>query len=69
VPEDERHALAALCLHGQLFGFTWEDVRRLRGVFWAMSQWGKNHAIEWAGDEWGESVADRIEALLPPEGA
>jgi hypothetical protein len=25
-----RHALAALCLYGQTFGFTWEDVRLLR---------------------------------------
>ena len=30
VAPEARHALAALCLHGQPFGFTREDVERLR---------------------------------------
>lgn len=50
----DRHALAALCLHGQPFGFTQEDV----------------DAVLVAADEADmdelQSVADRIEALLPP---
>lgn len=50
----ELHALAALALYGQRFGFTHEDVRRLRGV-----------AEELVRDDLHD-LADRIEALLPP---
>lgn len=46
------HALAALCLHGQPFGFTWEDVRVLREQFHVNLL---------------QDLADRIAALLPPE--
>lgn len=49
------HAAAALCLHGQPFGFTWEDVATLR----SMSARDILDAYD--------SIADRIEALLPPE--
>lgn len=54
-----RHALAALCLYGQPFGFTREDIEMLRGI-------GRG------GDygDWGglfESLTQRIAALLPPE--
>ena len=51
---------AALCLHNQPFGFTREDVHVLRCLAAnsdGMADWGY-HA---------EEVADRIEALLPPE--
>jgi hypothetical protein len=62
VEDDARHSIAALALHEQPFGFTHEDVDALR---------------EEADDEWSgvrepnrgtilRSVADRIEALLPP---
>jgi len=54
----DRHALAALCLHGQDFGFTWEDVDRVRDVARIMDT---PEMIDWA-----HSVADRIAALLPP---
>lgn len=58
-----RHAIAALSLHGQPFGFTREDVALLRDM---------------AGDYEGRngyfpegqrllSLADRLAALLPPE--
>lgn len=50
----DRHALAALLLYGQPFGFSREDVKHLRDR-------GSNC-------EWCISLADRIEALLPPEG-
>ena len=61
----ERHALAALALYGQPFGFTWEDVALLR-----------EHAEIAIDDRMSlpdlrrwcvllETLADRIEALLP----
>lgn len=53
------HVLAALCLHGQPFGFTREDVEMLR-----------KEANRWSHGDAGaavETLADRIEALLPPE--
>ncbi len=46
------HGTAALCLHGQPFGFTWADVEMLRG-FSATYDY--------------EELADRIQALLPPQ--
>ena len=54
-----RRPLAALLLHGQPFGFTWEDV----------------DALSFRGDGYDEchdqdrleSLADRIAALLPPK--
>ena len=54
IREPVRHALAALSLYKQPFGFTREDVEHLRGGF---------HAHDFT------SLADRIEALLPPEDA
>ncbi len=75
-----RHAMAARCLDGQDYGFTWEDVRHNREQAAMMrdtlEQWGDVAA---AGDgvvvvarqqeliAWHESMADRIEALLRPE--
>jgi hypothetical protein len=49
------HAMAALCLHDQPFGFTREDVWELRYL--------QFHHKEL------QDLADRIEALLPPEDA
>ena len=61
----QRHGLAALCLHNQPFGFTREDVRYLRACADIVGevQGGHYHTEE------GElhRIADRIEALLPPE--
>ena len=45
-----RHQLAAIALHGQPFGFAWDDVDRLRAT----------------NDSALGSLADRIAALLPP---
>jgi hypothetical protein len=55
----ECHALAALCLHGRPFGFTHEDVRELREAL------EMNHAGILGPRT--ASLADRIEALLPPK--
>lgn len=60
-----RHALAAALLHGQPFGFTWDDVDAIRGE--AMT-W--ENRIVTPDDEKPEpfltNLADRIAALLPP---
>jgi hypothetical protein len=59
-----RHALAALALHRQPFGFTWEMAAFLRARCFFES-----HGIG-CGDEAGKclycEIADRIAALLPP---
>ena len=62
------HAIAALCLNDQPFGFMREDVGGLRDM-----------AREWEDDgnygylsteiQWARNLATRIEALLPPEDA
>ena len=54
VRPERRHALAALALHGQPFGFTREDV----DLLWAANN---GRALD--------SLIARIAALLPPEDA
>ena len=51
---EDRHSLAALCLHEQPFGFTRADVRGLR------------YREQQAPAFWDDLIA-RIEAFLPPE--
>jgi hypothetical protein len=59
VDSDLRHALAALALYGQPFGFTWDDVDRIRMA--AMYYPGEMaRALD--------GIGDRIAALLPPRG-
>ena len=56
---------AALCLHNQEFGFTREDVEAIQH---ALAHRGvEQGSTEW--DRWKKlgELADRIEALLPPE--
>jgi hypothetical protein len=53
-----RHALAALCLYGEPYGFTREDVEFLGMMAQASDPMFGNFA---------RSLADRIAALLPPE--
>jgi hypothetical protein len=73
-----RHALAALALHGQPFGFTQADValaicleQRFQGDAERHRRGDENHRV-WA-DHYEEraaearKLADRIAALLPPE--
>lgn len=55
---DERHALAALALHGQPFGFTREDVIRVLRVANDMVP-GTDEQRDWV------SLARRLAALLP----
>lgn len=62
---EQRHALAALALHGQPFGFTRDDVDELRVVqSWCSSQGDIDSPYM---ETWVRMLADRIEALLPPE--
>jgi hypothetical protein len=55
----KRHALAALCLHEQLFGFGHDDVDALRHAADGL----EHHGIPWPQLY---AIAARIEALLPP---
>ncbi len=64
-------SLAAMALHEQPFGFTREDAERHRAYAQvkgdaAKQQRFKNHHLEEQAG-WHKSMADRIEALLPPE--
>jgi hypothetical protein len=61
----EPHGLAALCLHEQPFGFTHEDVKRLRMVE-ALPVSDSTVLEAVAYNEWVNDLADRIAALLPP---
>lgn len=67
IPTDLHQATAALCLHGQPFGFTWEDVDALRGLIELQAALRKTNGVPGDG---GLSpfarLADRIAALLPP---
>jgi hypothetical protein len=79
---DDRHAVAALCLYQQPFGFTQEDVDALRGVAdlgdrkatdlaslpYAYSDLARRHIVEQAAvvSDRLRSLAARIAALLPP---
>ena len=61
------HGLGALCLHGQDFGFTREDVQIVGDVAEYLSDDADNHEITGADALRVQDLADRIEALLPPE--
>lgn len=60
-----RHALAALCLHDQPFGFTREDVELLRDTK-CSDVLHLGYAYEEEPEAHLNDLADRIEALLPP---
>lgn len=59
---DVRHACAARDLHGQPFGFTWDDVDFLRE---AARTWYYTDSDD-RPQPILDSLADRIAALLPP---
>ena len=61
LPHSYYHPMAALCLHGQPFGFTREDVKTLYYVARTL-QFHTNLL-----DERLLNLSDRIEALLPPK--
>lgn len=62
----ERHALAALALHGQPFGFTWEMVDALREAL--VRSEGNDHADQWMGERGrlAFTALENLAALLPP---
>ena len=62
--EKDRHALAALALYGQPFGFTREDVEVLRRV---LREWTPLRESPIDLPVGLATLAARIEALLPPE--
>ena len=75
----DRYVMAAICLHGQPFGFTREDVSLIRNaaqeIYSSLRLWKDGREVGnediWGADnmEQIKSLADRIEALLPPEEA
>ena len=64
VPAKHRHALAALCLHGQRYGFSWADVDALHIAADACEDACTSSGAQWATA--ALSIANRIAALLPP---
>lgn len=68
-PKPKRlHYVAALALHSQPFGFTWEDVKRLRALA-NDAEARHDESIEltdFEEMEYWNHFADRISALLPP---
>ena len=63
---EERHALAALALHGQPFGFTPDDLNTLYLAAEAIEVTGPIIPSAAIVDRLAR-LADRINALLPPE--
>ena len=57
------HGLSALCLHGETHGFTRQDAENHRTCARSLP----NAAAYRTQATWHSSMADRIEALLPPE--
>lgn len=64
-PVENSHPLAALALYGQPFGFTREDVDLIRHVEEVNDSDMYSLSVEKLAQY--SSLADRIEALLPPE--
>lgn len=68
---DARHALAALALHGQPFGFTHEHIAALRQTCDNAERWINDEHVRCSRKEnalvASRAVAARIAALLPPE--
>ena len=58
--EIERHGMAALCLHGQEFGFTRDMLAIVDGS--NLSEWSTEKFLRIK-----RALATNIEALLPPE--
>ena len=71
VVENQRHAVAAECLHGQPFGFSRDLCTRLRHAP-SLQGYDDDHFVISREDlkillQARTEAADRIEALLPPE--
>lgn len=73
VRNEDRHALGALALHEQPFGFSREDVETLRDALgdleYSKQEYYRDEQWEYAAAQKRvlESLIARIEALLPPE--
>jgi hypothetical protein len=70
IAKEDRHLIAALCLHEQSFGFTREDVRLLRYVRERIEHHRLDSVrtlIPQAEFDLLADLADRISDLLPPE--
>jgi|GEM_PF-5489211 len=74
VPPERQHGAAALALHAQPFGFTREDVLLVRALLLAQDCRCANKELrrengcrDCADFMRARSLADRIEAFLPPE--
>ncbi len=57
----DRHALAALCLVGQPFGFTHEDINLLHRLVLVAATLSRDDFLA------ADGLAGRIKALLPPQ--
>ena len=64
----DRHAVAAVCLHAQPFGFTREMAEAIRELVQRLGNVDPDLGHVFMVGEALEA-ADRIEALLPPEDA
>lgn len=62
----DRHAAAAVALHGQPFGFTWQDVERLLSIAGEIREAEGAIPTALLKARELESVATRIAALLSP---
>ncbi|MCK5316316.1 MAG: hypothetical protein KAJ55_00300 [Anaerolineales bacterium] len=67
---ENRHGVAALCLHEQEFGFTPEDVENHRHLATTLRRRATQDKLArptmLAIADWHDSMSARIEALLPP---
>jgi hypothetical protein len=62
IGDSDRQRVAAMCLFGQPFGFTREDVKNLNFVLKRLNGLISDDRFARLGD-----LSDRISALLPPE--
>lgn len=67
IPDEAFHAVAALCLHGQKFGFTRADVALVRGAAEEFEFRSDPDFPLQSGNVRFLALADKLAALLPPE--
>lgn len=63
---ERRHAVGALALHGQPFGFTWADVDAIRREVSLIRSETSPRMQDDPATARQSTIADRIAALLPP---
>lgn len=62
----DRHAIAAACLHGQAFGFTWEHVDAIMFCLARARAHAGDSPADLAYADKAQEAAVLLEALLPP---